>query len=34
VLIGGDAVFIDQVQRMMPESYAGVMDALMRRMVK
>jgi short-subunit dehydrogenase len=34
VLIGADAVLIDQVQRMLPERYPAVMDALMRRMAK
>jgi NAD(P)-dependent dehydrogenase (short-subunit alcohol dehydrogenase family) len=31
VLIGGDAVMIDQIQRMMPVSYFKVFDALSRR---
>jgi len=34
VLIGSDAVVIDQLQRMMPESYGKVMNALMQRMAK
>jgi NADP-dependent 3-hydroxy acid dehydrogenase YdfG len=34
VLIGADAHLIDQIQRMMPESYGVVMNALMQRMAK
>jgi short-subunit dehydrogenase len=32
VLIGADAVFIDKIQRLMPERYHAVMQALMQRM--
>jgi hypothetical protein len=32
VLIGADAVLIDKIQRLMPERYGSVMDAMMRRM--
>ena len=34
VLIGADAVFIDQIQRMMPERYHVVMNAVLQRMAK
>ncbi len=34
VLIGADAHLIDQIQRLMPESYGKVMDAMMQRMAK
>jgi short-subunit dehydrogenase len=34
VLIGADAVIIDKLQRLMPESYGKVMDAMMQRMSK
>jgi NAD(P)-dependent dehydrogenase (short-subunit alcohol dehydrogenase family) len=34
VLIGGDAHFIDWIQRLMPESYHAVMNVLMRRMAE
>jgi NAD(P)-dependent dehydrogenase (short-subunit alcohol dehydrogenase family) len=34
VLIGADARMIDRIQRLMPERYGAVMDALMRRMAK
>lgn len=34
VLIGADAVLIDKIQRLMPERYNAVMNAMMRRMGK
>ena len=34
VLIGADAVLIDKIQRLMPERYGSVMDAMMRRMAE
>ena len=32
VLVGADAVLIDKIQRLMPERYGAVMDAMMRRL--
>ena len=34
VLIGKDAVLIDRIQRLMPERYHALLDALMRRLAK